>query len=102
MSSWLICLTILVWHLAWNMSLNRARGIKWISVEQLVISMITGIILQTIAGWSVWTVVVLISFGSLAYYINLVHIRFFGELIAASQMKQFLFTKETAAVGGAM
>ncbi|QMV41943.1 LTA synthase family protein [Cohnella cholangitidis] len=101
-SAALIILSFFVWHLTWNMILNKSRGLQWVSAEQVLVSLITGMILQSLAGWSPWLAITLAVIGSLAYYINLIHIRFFGELIAISQIKQFLISKNTASASGEM
>ncbi|XID91168.1 sulfatase-like hydrolase/transferase [Paenibacillaceae bacterium WGS1546] len=102
MSSAWIGLAFAVWHLTWNIVLNKARGLKQVSIEQITVSMIVGVALQTIAGWSARTAIVLLVAGSLAYYLNLVHSRFFGHLIPLSQIKRFLTSADSAASSGAM
>ncbi|WP_372632831.1 sulfatase-like hydrolase/transferase [Cohnella sp.] len=96
MSSAILILVFIVWHLTWNMVLNQARGLKPLSTEQVAVSAVVGALLQEIAGWSVWAAIVLTSLASIAYYANLIHIRFFGHPIPLSQIRQFLRSAETA------
>lgn len=102
MSSVVIWLVFFIWHGTWNVSLNKGQGSRLITIEQLVMSMIAAIALHLIAGWSAIAASAVIMLASAVYYINLVHVRFFGHIIAGSQMKQFLTSRETAAVSGAM
>ncbi|CAH1223725.1 hypothetical protein PAECIP111893_05034 [Paenibacillus plantiphilus] len=102
MSSVVICFVFFIWHGTWNVVLNKGQGSRLITVEQLVMSMITAIALHLAAEWSAITASAVIMLASAVYYINLVHVRFFGHLIAGSQIKQFLTSRETAAVSGAM
>ena len=91
-----------MWHLTWNIALNKARNYTAVTIEQLVISLIVAIGFYSVIEWSVWMPTVLVVIASVAYYINLVHIRFFGTIISLSQIKQFLFQKDGAGTGGGM
>lgn len=102
MSSVVIWFVFFIWHGTWNVSLNKGQGSRLITIEQLVVSMIAAIALLLVAEWSAIAASAVIVLASAVYYINLVHVRFFGHIIAGSQIKQFLTSKETAAVSGAM
>lgn len=102
MVSVLACIMLSVWHMSWNLVLNIKTGNKIITFEQAVISMIAGLVLQTIAERSPYAAAIPVVVLSLVYYINLMHARFFGDIIAWFQIKQFLFNKETAAANSSM
>ncbi|MBW7452787.1 sulfatase-like hydrolase/transferase [Paenibacillus sepulcri] len=102
MSTVMVWIILFIWHLSWNTALNKGQGNKLISVEQVVMSVIVGIILQTLSQWNLATSVIWVLAASLFYYINLIHIRFFGLIISGSQIKQFLFSRDMAKVNGAM
>ncbi len=102
MSALLICLAIFIWHLTWNMALNKVRGLKWVSLEQIIVSSLTSIIIKIIAGWSIYPAMILVLFVTIAYFINMIHFRYFGNIVAAFQVKQFLFVKGTAKTNGSM
>lgn len=102
MSLLFVSSSLFMWHIVWNMALNKTLGSKWVSLEQVCVSMFVGILFQMIGQWSVTILVTLIFILSIMYYINLIHVRFFGHIVPTFQIRQFLFSKQTAKTNSSM
>ncbi len=102
MSSLLICATIFTWHIWWNIVINDGQGNKLLYKEQLACIILVALGILSITEWNWIMAICIIIIWSIVYYINLIHMRFFGHIIGLSQIKQFITNKETALVNGAM
>ncbi|MDR0267686.1 sulfatase-like hydrolase/transferase [Paenibacillus sp.] len=102
MSSLIVFFCISVLHIFCNIILNKNQSRKVLSVEQVCISLIVALLLLTVGQWNTVVAAIFVFILTLMYYINLLHVRFFGEIIPGFQMKQFLFSKKTASTNTAM
>ncbi|MBE7681612.1 MULTISPECIES: LTA synthase family protein [Paenibacillus] len=103
MSSLIISVLVFVWHFSWNLTINKALGHKTLSwVHILLMSLLIGLLSESVYQLSKVSLLVVISFFSLLYYINLIHVRFFGHLIPWVQIKEFFSKNKTTAAGGDM
>lgn len=103
MSSLIISVLVFVWHFSWNLTINKALGHKTLSwVHILLMSLLVGLLSVSIYQLSKVSLLVVISIFSLLYYINLIHVRFFGYLVPWVQVKEFFSKKKTTAAGGDM
>ncbi|MDK8194469.1 sulfatase-like hydrolase/transferase [Paenibacillus sp. UMB7766-LJ446] len=103
MSSLIVSVLVFVWHFSWNLTINKALGNKTLSwAHILLMSLLVGLLSEPIHQQSKVLLLVGISFFSLLYYINLIHVRFFGHLVPWVQIKEFFSKKKTTAAGGDM
>jgi len=97
MTPFLVVAVLFLWDVWWNAILNVNHENKRIYWEQIVVSMFVALGIQSINEWSGAAAGAVVSLLSLAYYINLIHIRFFGHMIPFFQIRQF-FQNGTASV----
>lgn len=103
MSSLIIFVLVFVWHFSWNLTINKALGHKTLSwAHILLMSLLLGLLSEPIYQQSKVLLLVGISIFSLLYYINLIHVRFFGHLVPWVQIKEFFSKKKTTSAGGDM
>jgi len=102
MSPFFVFAALFMWLIGWCIVLNKGLKARFIYVEQAVVSMLAAVAIQSLNEWSTiatWFVTVVLS---LLYYINLIHIRYFGDFVPVFQIKQFASSEGAAGIYGSM